>query len=63
MIDSATRRFLGLPAEGPEGRLAEVGLDPAGEWHADTGWEVRDVALTVGDRLLVVNAVRACAVR
>ena len=30
VINSAARRFLGLPAEGLEGRLAEIGFDPAG---------------------------------
>ncbi|WP_369393287.1 PAS domain-containing protein [Streptomyces sp. CG1] len=56
VINSVARRFLGLPAEGLEGRLAEIGLDPAGSGTLTPGREVRDEALTVGDQLLVVNS-------
>jgi PAS domain-containing protein len=56
VINSAARRFLGLPAEGLEGCLAEIGLDPAGNDALTLGQEVRDEALTVGNRLLVVNS-------
>ncbi|MGW7726570.1 hypothetical protein [Streptomyces canus] len=55
VINSAARQFLGLPAEGLEWRLVEIGLDPAGSDTLTPGQEVRDEALTLGDRLLVVN--------
>jgi hypothetical protein len=45
VIDSAARRFLGLPMEGCEGRLAGIGFDPAGNDALTPGQEVRDEAL------------------
>jgi hypothetical protein len=63
VINSAARRFLGLPAEGLEGRLAEIGLDPAGNDALTLGQEVRDEALTVGNGCWWSTAGRACAVR
>ena len=47
VINSAAGRFLGLPAEGLEGCLAESGLDPAGSDTGTPGQEVRDEALMV----------------